>query len=298
MEWRKRALGGLFAVLACCHGCKPPELCVPVDTRLGFFSRGNCVVANAVFFQGHEWITYFGNQDLPEEVRFPRRDLTAIAEANRRVDWPKELLVHMNTSVFRYLDEVTAYTERPEHQRFHFLLTDVNSSEEASADAIAHIRELTRKASYSWGRDRTAALAAVGQATHTIQDSFSAAHTVRDPDRDWCIVKVKAYMPRADGYNTPDIEYHGEKGEDRTGHITVEDSIYREGRSCHDPERPSEVEACLNGQAQRARLGTRDYLALIQRAAAALQTLSPDDYAQRLDKALDDFIALHLETCP
>jgi hypothetical protein len=110
-------------------------------------------------------------------------------------------------------------------------------------------------------------------------------------------VKVKAYMPRAEGYDTPDIEYHGARGEDRSGHITVEDSIYREGRSCHDPTRPSEVEGCLNEQAQRARLATRDYLALIQRAAAALQALDAEEHTRRVNQALDDFVTVHLETC-
>ena len=148
-------------------------------------------------------------------------------------------------------------------------------------------------------RDRKRALTLVGKACHTIQDSFSAAHTVREPhnpELPWCIRKVKAYIERAPGFDTPDIEYHGAHPSDGIGHTTTEDSIYREGRDCHEPTTAADVERCLSDTAARTRIGTRDYLGLIRQLIA----LGPDDEERdtRVAAEIDRFAAQHLELCP
>jgi hypothetical protein len=283
------------------------NLCPPEEIRLGFFSKGDCALTRASFFQGHEWLTFFGNQDLSSSDRFTDGEVLIIADGNRRVDWPKELLVHMNNSIIAYADALTEYTDRPENQKLHFLLTPTNTSEEAARDSIDEIRRLTVEAVSLWVENRTRSLTLIGRANHILQDSFSHAHAVREPANGWCIRKVKAYTPRAPSYDTPDIEYHGAK-QDAVGHTTSEDSIYREGRDCHEPEDRVQVEACLSEEAQRARLGTRDYLALVRRAiVAALQVarsgeLSDDDTQAAIedivDQELDPYVAEHLSMCP
>jgi hypothetical protein len=277
----------------------PLDACAPTDTKLGFFSKGDCVLTRASFFQGHEWLTWFGNRDLPAEDRFSPAEIHTIAEGNRRVDWPKELLVHLNNSIVAYANAVVEHTERPENQRLHFLLSADNDSAQAAAESQAEIARLSKEAAREWGRDRKRALTSMGRATHVIQDSFSAAHTVREPDHPahpWCIRKVKAYIARAPGHDGPEIEYHGSDGSDGVGHTTTQDSIYREGRDCHEPTTSEHVEGCLADTAQRARLATRDYLALIRRAILA--GLEAAEIDALLDTELDQFSRLHSRLCP
>ena len=138
----------------------------------------------------------------------------------------------------------------------------------------------------------------MGRVNHILQDSFSHAHAVRDPDENWCIRKVKAYIRRAPGYDTPDIEYHGAK-DDTVGHATSADSIYQEGRDCHEPESRAEVEECLSEEAQRARLATRDYLALVRRASReAYEATSEESYSlaeEERRRILSEIVADHFE---
>jgi hypothetical protein len=291
-------VAGVLTLLTA-HCSNPLDTCAPSELELGFFSRGDCVLTRAQFFQGHEWLTWFGNRDLPAGDRFSQGEVYAIADGNRRVDWPKEMLIHLNNSIVAYVDALTEYTDRPENQRYHFLLSDKNDSAQAAAESRALIAGFTRQAVVDWGPHRKRALTVIGKANHVLQDSFSAAHTVRDPGNaqvPWCIRKVKAYIERADGYDTPDIEYHGGGDSDTVGHTTTEDSIYRQGRDCHEPGSVAVVEQCLSATALRARRATRDYLALVRRLinanvqGTALDTL--------LESEMEAYSAEHLELCP
>jgi hypothetical protein len=257
------------------------------------------VLTKASFFQGHEWLTWFGNRDLPADDRFTDSEIHLIAEGNRRMDWPKELLVHLNSSLVAYMTALTEFTDRPENQRFHFLLTDRNTSAEAVRDSRTEIARLTREAATLWISNRVRALTLVGQVNHILQDSFSEAHTVREPDHPsipWCIRKVKAYIPRAEGFEGPEVEFHGGDGSDNIGHTTSLDSIYQPGRDCHEPTTPGDVERCLSTTAQRARLGTRDYLALVRRVVAA--RLEGTELEARVRAELAEYDRQHLELCP
>lgn len=277
----------------------PLDLCGPKTANLEFFSKGDCMLTRASFFQGHEWLTYFGNQRLAAEDRFSRNDLQVIAEGNRRVDWPKELLVHMNAGVLQYSSALTEFTDRPEVQRYHFLLDDRNTSAEAARDAHGELRRLTLLALESWASDKVKALTQVGRANHLIQDSFSPAHTHRDtldPSEPWCIIKVKAFIEREDGYDTPDIEYHGGTGKDTVGHTTTQDSIYREGRDCLEPSGAEQVEACLSEPAKRAILATADYLELVQYLAVFV-TVGSLTAEEAVSTTLPDYISEHLSLC-
>lgn len=279
-------------------GCSDRPLCVPNESSFGFFSKGDCILADAPYFQGHEWLTYFGNRDLDSSRRFTDSEIHQIAEGNRRVDWPKELLVYMNTSAFEYVKALTRHTNRPEHQRFHFLLDDRNTSREAADDSIEHLHSVSSEALELWVDNRSRALTLIGQGSHVIQDSFSAAHAVRDPDRDWCIVELKAYIPRAKGFRDPDIKFHGGQSEDTVGHTTYQDSIYRKGRDCRDPGRASGVERCLNVQAQQARVATRDYLEVMQRLIAKIVAEGPDfDAEASAQGELDAYVEQHFGFC-
>jgi hypothetical protein len=272
--------------------CALEPLCPPTQGRLGFFSKGDCALTRASFFQGHEWLTVFGNDDLPERDRFTHSEVRAIADGNRRVDWPLELLVHLNNSILAYANALTEHTNRPEIQRLHFLLSDTNDTEEATEDARDELERSSIEAVDLWIDNRTRSLTLIGRGNHLIQDSFSSAHTVREPENGWCIRKVKAYIPRAPGHLDDDVEFHGTE-DDTIGHITTLDSIYREGRDCHEPKTRSAVEACLSDFARRGRLGTRDYLAAMRRAIQ--RSLDPNEVA---DSNVADPTATRHERAP
>jgi hypothetical protein len=161
---------------------RPEDVCAPVTDRIGFFSQGDCIFTRARFFRGHEWITFFGNAELGDAERLDDGEVQWMALGNRRVDYPKELLAHLDNGVLAYVDALTERTERPDAQAQHFLLRG-DDSERAAADAAQeHIVDTTLRALALWSDDRVRALTLLGQAQHTVQDSFSPAHTVRQID--------------------------------------------------------------------------------------------------------------------
>lgn len=278
------------------------DVCAPTEARLGFFSKGDCLVTRASFFQGHEWLTWLGNRDLPASERFTEGEARLIAEGNRRVDWPQELLIHLNNGVPAYILALTEYTERPEHQRFHFLLNDKNDTPAAFAEAWQELEQLTLRTAELWPSERVRALTLLGRAQHLIQDSFSEAHSVREPDNaaaPWCVRVIKAYIERADDFDTSDVLYHGvEEDEDGVtiGHVTPQDSLYRPGRDCHEPTELANVEACLSRSAQRARLASRDHLAAVQRIVS--ERAEGEQLGELVSRELEAFGRVHLELCP
>jgi hypothetical protein len=325
LAWVGRSVGllALPALLATCTSFE--DLCSPQTASFNFFSRGDCVFTRTSFFQGHEWLTVLANREIEASIRYSDNAIGQIAEGNRRVDWPKELLVHMNDGVFSYISALTAYTDEPARQSWHFLLRENNTSEEATAEGQKRLRDLTWEAVRHARSNEARSLTAIGAANHLIQDSFSDAHTRRDPfnlQRPACIVKVKAYITRSPGFNTADIEYHGEPVADELdedsptaedirqetrdfedvvkegiGHTTSQDSIYRKGRDCHNPVDAGDVEACLSDPARRAKAATRDYLLLVGDLASKFAGMEGAEQPEAV-AAVDAYIDLHLSMCP
>lgn len=290
-------LGAGASSLTCAD---PLDLCTPKKARFDFFSKGDCMLTRASFFQGHEWLTWFGNRDLPADDRFTDAEISTIVEGNRRVDWPKELLFHMNNGILAYISALTEHTEEPKNQRLHFLLTDKNSTAEAAAEAQAEVRRLTVEAMRAWITNRIWSLTLMGKAQHLIQDAYSEAHSRREPlhpTRPFCVLKVKAFIERAPGYDTPDIEYHSDDDDASIGHTTTKDSIYRTGRDCHEPVGAAAVEGCLSESALRARVASADHLRVLRRLIGN-QVFNGAALEQAVDAELEPFIAKHLALCP
>ncbi len=309
------AVSKSLAALACvltvaCE--KPEDICAPVTDRIGFFSQGDCLFTRARFFRGHEWLTYFGNEELDEADRFDAGEVQWMALGNRRVDYPQELLVHLDNGILSYVDALMDRTERPEEQPHHFLLGGSDSEAEAAEAARQHILDVTERALQLWSDDRIRALTLLGQGQHTVQDSFSPAHTIRRTEsasygtlpsegageacsgQCACILRVKAYL-RRDAEYREGILYHGSE-DDTIGHITNDDSIYRSGRSCHRPVSPGAVFACLNGYAKQAAFATMAYLAWV-RAEIERGNVGADVTSESLRPGFDELAGAHLAEC-
>ncbi len=323
---RQRPCPWLFRLVllgSLASGCEQPEdICAPVSDRIGFFSQGDCIFTRARFFRGHEWLTYFGNAELAEPERFDDAEVQWMALGNRRVDYPKELLVHLDNGVLAYVDALMGRTEQTDEQPHHFLLGAGDAESDAARAAREHILLTTERALGLWSDDRIRSLTLLGQAQHTVQDSFSPAHTVRrsefpsygllpsDPPPPGlsasalppetcrgtcgCILRVKAYLRRDEEYREG-VLYHG-TAEDTIGHITTEDSIYRQGRDCHRPLDERQVFACLNRHARQGALGTMAYLRWV-RGEIQAGNIGDTVSAIRLREGFDEFVSDYLRSC-
>lgn len=282
------ALVAASVLLAPC--ADPFDLCSPSEGRLGFYSRGDCAITRAAVFGGHRWITELANEALAEDLRLDDGALERVVDGNRRMDWPKELLVHMNTGLAAYVEAVLAYTTDPALQHEHALLAERDTPEEALALARASVRRRSVDAVARWQSEPVRAQTLVGEACHTIQDSFSTAHTRRRAGSR-CIETVKAYIERAPGFE--DVAYHGGlvEGDDLEGHSSPEDSIFRDEEGCRDPEGRDAVRACMSPPALDAMRATTEYLALVRRAAAR------GAWDADADAELDAFFEGHLAMC-
>jgi hypothetical protein len=314
-------------------GCEHPEdICAPVNDRIGFFSQGDCIFTRARFFRGHEWLTYFGNAELDEAERFDDEEVQWMARGNRRVDYPQELLVHLDNGVLAYVDALLDRTEQPEEQPNHFLLGGNDTESGAAEAARQHILQTTERALSLWSDDRVRSLTLLGQAQHTVQDSFSPAHTVRRGAPNYgvlpsdaalgavaatrgdegatdkaagpalapcrgacgCIERVKAYLRRDEEFREG-ILYHGTEA-DTIGHITTEDSIYTQGRECHRPLGERQVFDCLNPNARQGALGTMGYLGWV-RAEIRAGNVGDGLPREPLRAGFEAFSAEYLRSC-
>ena len=283
-----RVFAALILLSAGCAFAPSEDLCPPIEWRAGFLAQGDCILTRSEVFGGHEWLTYIANQELDYRDQFPQSEIDPVIEGNRRVDFPKELLVHLNNSIIDYTNALLAYHDKPENQPFHFLLDHRNDSPEAAAAAHALVKENTLRAVELWNENRVRALTLIGRSCHTIQDGYCEAHTWRDEQEPTCVKQVKAYIPRDSGFGEG-VLYHGGRSGDTVGHVTPQDSIYVEGRGCRAPEGEDAVRECLRPFAWHAIYATRDYLGLVS-GLVKQRVADPD-------RAIDKFIDEHLSLC-
>jgi len=293
-RFRRRG-AALLSIALLCGGCADLELCPPRTWTAGFLSQGDCLLTRADAFGGHEWLTDLANRELRDadgRPSFVESEIKTVIEGNRRVDFPKSLLIHLSNSVVAYADALSKYHDLPEHQARHFLLDDRNSSPEAAAESHAHMQDLSQEAVELWEQDRVRALTLIGQACHTLQDSYSPAHARRDMDDSGrCVVKLKAYLKRAPGFLSDDIEFHGGTEEDTVGHITPLDSIYREGRDCRNPDGRAAVKGCLSTHAELAIEATSAYL------EAMLDLLRSDAPPEMVEERIEAYLDRYMSLC-
>ena len=124
------------------------------------------------------------------------------------------------------------------------------------------------------------------------------------PGGDWCVERIKAYMPRDPSLRSKDLEmgvsFHGGALQDpddeddddleAIGHTTPQDSIYVPGRNCRDPGNAEDVWECMNVPAKQAVCGTRDYLILVHE-------LGRRGAVDEVETALACYVDHHMRLC-
>jgi hypothetical protein len=109
-----------------------------------------------------------------------------------------------------------------------------------------------------------------------------------------CISRVKAYLRRDEEYRAG-VLYHG-TDDDTIGHITTEDSIYRQGRDCHRPIGEGDVFDCLNLHARQGVLGTMAFLRWV-RGELSAGNVGDDLSRERLRAGFEAFADDYLGFC-
>ncbi len=332
-----KCLGAVSLALACaaCTDYQFSDLCNPRSggRRLGFYSTGDCVGLDAPAFLGHEWLERLANEDPPEgepyidSPSFDERDrfiwtreqLDLLTEGNRHTDYPLELLVHLDNGITAYLDALLAYQELPENQAPHSILRSDNWTLEAWRETLCVIRNRTREGVALFADDQVAALTKIGSATHTLQDSYAEAHTVRFDPRwaeeekeapacdyattNWCICNLASYVSRSSPFDEPNTDpdapdfgqpnaYHEREDYESTpGRAVAGDAVFRDELDCHEPSSANHAAWCLKPNAKQAVIGTRAYLYLVR----DLATHAAD--GDEIDRRLGELFATHLRLC-
>lgn len=252
-----RAMGlRVVLVLAClgvAWGCQgsPPE--APAQAIQQPFTDGPGPL------RGHEDITRFGvsgaNQLLGTQFWSPIANGQAcdgsepfLLTGNCATDWPDDLMLA------RYGGSLLAWQDDPNLQELHFLRNHVGGGVEGAQSACwnsrALIADVANLALSEWQTgDRATFDYWIGHALHIIQDSFSAAHTVRSGSLLRVLGDVCSY-----DLQVPGVCHHAV--------ADTRDRIWRTTWSCElNPWNRSW--GCLTPQAQSAAYATAGFLRVV-----------------------------------
>ena len=241
---------------------------------------------------------------------FGQTSKNMLIHGNFATDFPKYSTV-MDLGAFWKIPNMSNF-EHPDTQVFHFLRNYLsNSMNLASAydtcmGAREKIKFITNQAIDFWDAGETRkALFLIGHATHTIQDSFSPAHTARDMDpagnfdvKEICYfgtsIRNKVQDPKLKlcyhaAPDSKDAIWNISQGQAMQTKIAwPEEPTIQCNKSEGYPDTDDRKQACLKHEARLARLATEKYLyivfAHISRAPDARRTRA--DFLASLDSRL------------
>jgi len=231
---------------------------------------------------------------------FGEKSQNMVIHGNFSSDFPQYTTV-LSLADFWKIPKIKEF-EHPQTQVLHFLRNykdsqTIVSAKETCFSAREKIKQITKASIEMWNSgDKTKALFLIGHATHTIQDSFSSAHAIRETTQNFDLKNICYYgvqMNKSIGKDK-DICYHN--APDSADVIwTVNQGSFEktqnewpnEASSMCDkkssyPETDLQKQSCLKHEARLARLATEKYLFIV----FAHLNLDPE---QR--KKMDDFLS-------
>ena len=253
--------------------------------------------------------------DLAPEAKglFGYKSKNMVIHGNFSSDFPKQTSV-MSLGDFWNIKNFSEF-ENPDTQMLHFLKNYTNSITLASArstceQARAAIKKVTTEALKSWNsNNKTRALFLLGHATHTIQDSFSRAHTQRAGDENnndlinicyyGSVMNKKMDHTRRGPkdlcfHSSPDSKdavwnLSGDQYKKALSNWASEAASQCDKGSDY-PQTDEQKSACLSDEARLARVATEKYLFLVfnQIAPQNLLNKSTEDFVAALDSSLFD----------
>ena len=265
-------------------------------------------------------ITLFNSSEITTDLGptanglFGYKTKNMLIHGNFATDFPDETKV-MSVAQFWKISDVS-YFDSADAQVLHFLRNRKNplllfSAQETCLLARKNIKYGTQKAIESWqSGDKTKALFILGLVTHTIQDSFSNAHTQRRSAAEnydlssVCFYGVDAakrfdYGSKANPllcYHEPssssDIIWNmTQKQMDKAkAEWPAEESTQCDKYASY-PQTEKQKQSCLNHEARLARLATEKYLYIVFSHLNILQTnpvnsKTMSDFVDSLDSRL------------
>lgn len=254
--------------------------------------------------------------DLSPEPRglFGYKSKNMVIHGNFASDFPKQTTV-LSLAEF-WKDKRLSQFENPNAQVLHFLRNYKNSLTLASAKetcllAREKIKHITLQALNHWESGRTTeALFLIGHATHTIQDSFSRAHTVREESGNYNLKNIcffgtdmskkidttfeKDPEKQVCYHSAPDSRdaiwnYKSKQARLSTREWANELSIDCDSHENY-PESEDKKQSCLSHEARLARTATEKYLLLVfnHLNPAAIVKNKADAFVNVLDARLFD----------
>lgn len=226
-----------------------------------------------------------------------------VIHGNFATDFPKQTKV-LSLRQFWNNKDIGNF-ENKDNQVLHFLRNykdnvTLMSAQETCLKARENIKFVTAEALKAWqNKEPNKALFLIGHAVHTIQDSFSAAHTRRDDEaHNYNLKNICFYgtqMAEKIGIHTGlgrklDLCYHSAPASDdaiwnlkrsqykRTlSNWASSEKVSECDRNENYPETEETKQSCLKSEARLARLATEKYLFII------FSQISPANFVQPLD---------------
>lgn len=255
------------------------------------------------------------NYDLHPEPKglFGYKSQNMIIHGNFASDFPEQTSV-MSLSEFWQIPNFGSF-ENPKNQVMHFLrnhigIATVDSAKNTCLAARQNIKHVTSEAFRFWEKgDKARALFLIGHAAHTIQDSFSTAHTIRADDSQNNNVMAICYfgtamhdVMKAGKISEAVLCYH-QKPDARDGVWNTDPQKYRDtlknwtkenstqcDKNENYPETEDEKTSCINNESRLARIATEKFLFLVfnQINPEELVKQSTDAFINQLDSKLFD----------
>lgn len=255
------------------------------------------------------------NFDLAPEAKglFGYKAKNLVINGNFATDFPKQTSV-LSLEDFWKIKNFDAF-ENPKTQSLHFLKNyktnlSLESAKTTCEQARSAIKYVTGEALKAWDAgDKTKALFLIGHATHTIQDSFSPAHTQRDgADNNYNLKNVCYFGTEMQKHmdtsrmGPKDLCYHNAP-DSRDAVWNISGEQYKAALSNWSKEKASQCDkgagypqtdeektSCLSSDARLARVATEKYLFLVfnQMSPSNITKKSNDDLVSKLDTNLFD----------
>lgn len=250
--------------------------------------------------------------DLHPEPRglFGYKSKNLVIHGNFASDFPKQTSV-LSLSDFWGIRRISDF-DNPEYQVMHFLRNYKNSFTLESAKSTCltarkNIKYATQEALKAWAQnDKSKALFLIGHATHTIQDSFSPAHTIRGgAETNFNLQNVCYFgntMLLKIGINAADVCYHSAPDsrdtiwstDNKQMKLTQSHWPNQQASQCDKNENYPESEeakaSCLDHHSRLAKLATEKYLFLVfhEMMAEKIVTTHLPKFINSLDAKLFD----------
>lgn len=258
-------------------------------------------------------VSLFSNSDLTTDLEptpnglFGYKTKNMLIHGNFSMDFPNQTTV-MSVAQFWKISDIS-YFDSANAQVLHFLRNRKTplllfSAQETCLQAQKNIKFGTEAAIETWqAGDKTKALFILGLVTHTIQDSFSNAHTQRRSAADnydlanVCFYGLESakrfdYGPKSnpplcyhEPSSTADIVWsmNSNQRDKAKSEWPGEEATQCDKYSAY-PKSEAQKESCLNHEARLARLATEKYLFLVFSHLNMIQTNPASS------KGMNDFI--------